>query len=213
MRTASRLSLVSPKVSPAAATNAETTTATSWTVDPDHSHVGFKVRHMMVSTVSGGFRRVRGRVVLDDQHLEKTEVEAVVDAASIDTNLTNRDEHLRSAEFLDVEQHPHLTFVSKRVEPAGETQLMVVGDLRIRGITKEITFKVEWPGKEIKDPWGNLRRGATATARIRRKDFGLTWSMALEGGGVVLGGEVLIQISLELIRGPGAQAAFELPAS
>jgi len=210
MRTASPLlSLVSPKGSPAAAT----TTATSWTVDPDHSHVGFKVRHMMVSTVSGGFRRVRGRVVLDDQHLEKTEVEAVVEAASIDTNLTTRDEHLRSAEFLDVDQHPHLTFVSKRVEPAGATQLMVLGDLRIRGITKEVTFKVEWPEKEIKDPWGNLRRGATATARIRRKDFGLTWSMALEGGGVVLGGEVLIQIGLELMRGPGPQAAFELPAN
>jgi polyisoprenoid-binding protein YceI len=189
-----------------------TDTASSWTVDPDHSHVGFKVRHMMISTVNGGFRQMRGRVILDDHHLENTQVQAVVEAASIDTNLPERDEHLRSAEFLHVEKYPHLTFTSKRAQPAGPTQLMVVGDLRIRGITKEVTFKVVWPGKEVKDPWGTFRRGATATARIRRKDFGLKWSMPLEGGGVVLGGEVLIQIYLELMRVAGPEVTLELLA-
>lgn len=204
------LSLVSSKMCRPAATG----TASNWTVDPDHSHVGFKIRHMMVSTVSGGFRRVRGRVVLDEHHLENSRVEAVVDAASVDTNLPKRDEQVRGAEFLDVDKYPHLTFSSKRVELAGATQLMVVGDLRIRGISKEVTFKVDWPGTEVKDPWGNFRRGAMATARIRRKDFGVKWSMPLEGGGLVLGGEVLIQISLELVRGSaGPETAFELPAS
>jgi polyisoprenoid-binding protein YceI len=209
MRSASPvLSLVSSEAPRASATN----TATTWAVDADHSHVGFKVRHMMVSIVSGGFRRVRGRVVLDGSDLENTQVEAVVDAASIDTNLADRDEHLRSAEFLDAENHPHLTFRSKRVESASPTQLMVVGDLEIRGISKEVTFKVEWPGLEIQDPRGNFRRGATATARIRRRDFGLNWNIALEGGGAVLGGQVLIQLSLELIRGKDPEAS-ELPAN
>jgi polyisoprenoid-binding protein YceI len=189
-----------------------TNSATTWEVDPDHSHVAFKVRHMMVSIVSGGFRRVCGKVVLDGSHLENTQVQAVVDAASIDTNLADRDEHLRSAEFLDAENHPRLTFSSKRVEVVSPTQLLVVGDLQIRGISKEVTFKVEWPGIEIQDPWGNFRRGATATARIRRRDFGLSWNMALEGGGTVLGREVLIQLSLELIRGKGPEVA-ETPAS
>jgi polyisoprenoid-binding protein YceI len=167
---------------------------------------------MMVSIVSGGFRRVRGEVVLDGGHLENARVQAVVDTASIDTNLANRDEHLRSAEFLDAENHPHLTFSSKRVEAVSPTQLMVVGDLQIRGISKEVTFQVEWPGMEIRDPWGNFRRGVTATARIRRKDFGLNWNIALEGGGAVLGRQVLIQLSLELIRGKDGEAS-KLPAS
>ena len=203
------VSLVSSRMKPAPAID----TATNWTVDPEHSHVGFKIRHMMVSNTNGRFRKVRGRVVLDDHHLENSQVQAVIEAASIDTDLPKRDDHLRSNEFFDVENYPHLSFASKRVEPAGPKQLMVVGDLRIKGITKEVTFKVEYPGTEVKDPWGNLRRGAIAVARVHRKDFGLDWTMALENGGVVLGNQVLIQMNLELIRATGPLAPFEVPAS
>ena len=211
MRIASSVpvSLVSSRMKQAPAID----TATNWSVDPEHSHVGFKIRHMMVSNTNGRFRKVRGRVVLDDHHLENSQVQAVIEAASIDTDLPKRDDHLRSDEFFDVENYPHLTFTSKRVEPAGPTQLMVVGDLRIKGITKEVAFKVEYPGNEVKDPWGNFRRGATAVARIHRHDFGLDWSMALENGGVVLGNQVLIQMNLELIRATGPLAPFEVPAS
>src|SRR5260370_5434595 len=135
MRIASTVpvSLVSSRMKQAPATD----TATNWSVDPDHSHVGFKIRHMMVSNTNGRFRKVRGRVVLDDHHLENSQVQAVIEAASIDTDLPKRDDHLRSNEFFDVENYPHLSFASKRVEPAGPKQLMVVGDLRIKGITKE----------------------------------------------------------------------------
>ena len=211
MRTATTraVSLVSSPAKQAPAAD----TATNWTVDPDHSHVGFKIRHMMVSTTNGRFRKVRGRVVLDDHHLENSQVQAVIEASSIDTDVPKRDDHLRSDDFFDVDNYPHLTFASKRVQATGPTQLMVVGDLRIKGIIKEIAFKVEYPGTEIKDPWGNFRRGATAVARIHRNDFGLDWSMGLESGGVVLGNQVLIQMNLELIRAAGPLAPFEVPAS
>ena len=127
-------------------------------------------------------------------------MELIIDAASVDTGHAKRDEHLRGSDFFDVAKYPTITFVSKKVMKASPDRLQVIGDLTLHGVTKEITVDVEGPTSEIKDPWGNLRRGATATAKVNRKDFGLTWNRVLETGGVVVGEDVDILVELELIK-------------
>jgi len=174
--------------------------AATWQIDPDHSSFQFKVRHLMVSNVKGDFTKVKGAVTMDDKDVSNLIVELTIDAASIDTGHAKRDEHLRAADFFDVAKYPTITFVSKRVVKAGPDRLKVIGDLLMHGVTKEITVDVEGPTQEVKDPGGNFRRGATGTAKINRKDFGLTWNRALEAGGVVLGEEVDIFIEIELIK-------------
>jgi polyisoprenoid-binding protein YceI len=174
--------------------------APTWTLDVDHSQVGFKVRHMMVSYSKGRFLRFQGTVLFDDAHPEDARIDVTIDAASIDTHLEKRDEHLRSADFLDVKNHPTLTFKSTKVKKVGEGRLEVLGNLTLRGVTRPVTLLVSDVDEARKDPWGGVRRGATATTRISRKDFGLTWNVPLETGGVVLGDEVHIQLDLELIQ-------------
>ena len=174
--------------------------AATWQIDPDHSSFQFKVRHLMVSNVKGDFTKVKGVVTMDDKDVANLKVELTIDAASVNTGHAKRDEHLRSADFFDVAKYPTITFVSKKVMGAGPDKLKVIGDLMIHGVTKEITVDVEGPTQEVKDPWGNFRRGATGITKINRKDFGLTWNRALETGGVVVGEDVDIFVEIELIK-------------
>jgi polyisoprenoid-binding protein YceI len=174
--------------------------ASTWTIDPDHSNVGFKVRHLMVSNVKGSFEKQTGTVEIDDKDITKSKVEVIIDTNSINTNVKKRDDHLRSADFFDVAKFPTMTFVSKKVEKAGKDNLKVTGDLTLHGVTKQVVLAVEGPSKESKDPYGNIRRGATATTKINRKDFGLVWNAALETGGVAVGEEVTITLEIEMIK-------------
>jgi len=174
--------------------------AATWTIDPEHSSVGFKIRHLMVSNVKGSFDKYVGTVDLDEKDITKSKVAVSIETASINTNIQKRDEHLRSADFFDVAKYPAMTFTSKKVVKAGEDKLRLTGDLTLHGITREVVLNVQELSLESKDPWGNLRRGASATATINRKDFGLTWNKALETGGVVVGDEVTILIEIEMIK-------------
>jgi polyisoprenoid-binding protein YceI len=174
--------------------------AATWTIDPEHSQIGFKVKHLMVSNVKGHFEKYTSAIVIDDTDITRSRVAVTIDTASIDTNVKKRDEHLRSADFFDVAKYPTMTFVSKKVAKAGPDRLTVTGDLTIRGITKEVALAVEGPTAAVKDPWGGMRRGATASTVINRKDFGLAWNKALETGGVVVGDEVTILLEVELVQ-------------
>jgi polyisoprenoid-binding protein YceI len=174
--------------------------AATWQIDPDHSSFQFKVRHLTVSNVKGDFTKLKGAVTMDDKDISNLNVELTIDAASVNTGHAKRDEHLRASDFFDVAKYPTITFVSKKVIKDGPDRLKVIGDLTIHGVTREVTVNVEGPTQEVKDPGGNFRRGATGTARINRKDFGLTWNRALETGGVVVGEDVDIFVEMELIK-------------
>lgn len=176
---------------------------TQWQLDASHSEVGFKVRHLMVANVRGGFNKFDAKLTLDEKDISKSKLSVDIDAASIDTNDAKRDEHLRSPDFFDTAKFPKLTFVSTAVKKAGKDKLAVTGDLTIRGVTKSVTLDVHAPEKAIKDPWGNTKRGFEATAKIKREDFGLTWNKALEAGGVLVGSEVTINIEAEFGLVPG----------
>jgi polyisoprenoid-binding protein YceI len=176
------------------------TYAATWQMDPDHSSFQFKIRHLTVSNVKGDFSKSRGVVMIDDQNITHLKVEVFIDAASINTGHAQRDEHLRGPDFFEVTKYPTITFVSKKVIKTEPNRLKVVGDLTIHGVTREITVDVEGPTPEVKDPWGNFRRGATATAKINRRDFGLTWNKVLDSGGLVVGDEVNIYVEVELVR-------------
>jgi polyisoprenoid-binding protein YceI len=175
-------------------------TTTTWNIDPVHTTVEFKVRHMMITNVKGQFTGVTGVLTLDEQDITKSHVEASIDAASINTREADRDTHLKSADFLDVEKFPNLTFASTRVTRTVEGELQVEGDLTIHGVTRRVEFSVEGPTPPGKDPWGNTRIGWTATTKINRKDFGLTWNAALETGGILVGDAVTITFDVEAIR-------------
>jgi len=169
-----------------------------WKLDPSHAHVEFAVRHLMISKVKGQFADVEGTLQIDDDDVSTAQLHVEIGAESIDTRVDQRDEHLRSGDFLDVEHHPKLTYHSKRVERTGEDQLRVVGDLTIRDVTREVELHVTERGR-AKDPWGGTRAGFGATAKIDRKDFGLTWNQALEAGGVLVGDEVEITLDAEWV--------------
>ena len=173
---------------------------TQWQIDPAHSAAHFSVRHLMISNVHGEFGKVGGNVVLDPSDLTKSTVEVSVDATTINTREPQRDEHLRSADFFDVANHPAITFRSKQITAAGAGRFKVTGDLTIRGVTRAVTFDVDGPTPPVKDPWGNVRAGVSATAKINRKVFGLVWNALTEAGGVVVGDEVSITFEAELVQ-------------
>lgn len=172
----------------------------TYIIDPSHSTAGFKVRHLMVSNVRGEFSGVSGTVVFDAEDSANSKIEAAIDATTIQTRDSQRDQHLKSADFFDVEKFPKITFVSKKVEPVGDGEWRIVGDLTIHGVTREVALDVEGPTPEVKDPWGNIKMGATAAAKVNRKDFGLVWNVALEAGGVLVGEDVAIQLEVEMAR-------------
>ena len=178
----------------------DTKTAVTYTIDPVHSTAGFKVRHLMVTNVRGEFSGVTGTVVVDKLNPANAKVEATIDATTVHTRDEQRDAHLKSADFFDVEKFPKITFVSKKVEPQGGDEYRLTGDLTIHGVTKEVTMDVEGPHPEVRDPWGSVRTGASASAKLNRKDFGLVWNAALETGGVVVGDEVTLTLEVEMIR-------------
>jgi len=175
--------------------------ASAWEIDPVHTAVEFKVKHLMVSWVRGVFSDVDGTVEIDEGDLAKSSVKVVISTASIDTNNGKRDDHLRSPDFFDVARYPAMTFVSKSVTVTNGQPLKIIGDLTIRDTTREVTLDVEDYSQEIIDPRGKRRRGASASTKINRKDFGLTWNKALEAGGVVVGDEVRITLEVELVKG------------
>ena len=176
------------------------TYAVTWEMDPAHSSFQFKVRHLTVSNVKGDFSKSRGVVVIEDKDITQLRVEVTIDAASVNTGHAQRDQHLRGPDFFDVAKYPTITFVSRKVIKADADRLKVTGDLTIHGVTREITVDVEGPTAEVKDPSGNFRRGATATTKINRKDFGLTWNKVMDSGGLVVGDEVNIYVEVELVR-------------
>lgn len=171
----------------------------TWVIDASHSMITFSVRHMMISKVRGRFTRFDGTVDFDEQNPTNSKVQVTIDASSIDTRDERRDGHLMSPDFLDVANCPTLTFVSKRVEVIDESHGRIIGDLTIRGVTREVTLDVEYNGQS-KSPWGTISAGFSATTKINRKDWGLTWNVALETGGVLVGEEVTIEIEIEIVK-------------
>ena len=173
---------------------------TTWNIDPAHSAAQFKVRHMMISNVKGEFTQISGKLELDGTDITKSKVEASIDAATINTRDPQRDAHLRSSDFLDVEKFSILSFKSTQVSKRSDIELAVQGDLTIHGVTHQVVFDVEGPSAPIQDPWGNTRIGLFATTNINRKDFGLTWNSALETGGLLLGDDVAITLDVEFVK-------------
>ncbi len=181
-------------------------TTNNWNLDLAHSNLGFSVRHMVVSKVRGRFAKYSGAIHLDDDDLTRSVADVTIDAASIDTGVEQRDNHLRSADFFDVERFPELRFQTKRIEALGEERYRVVGDLTIRDATREVALDVEYGGRG-KDPWGNERVGFVARGSLDRKDFGLGWNQVLEAGGVLVGDRVEIDIDIEAVRAAAQSAA------
>ena len=175
-------------------------TTTAWNIDAAHSVVEFKVKHMMISNVKGQFTAVTGVMTVDEADVTKSRVEATIEAASVHTRDAQRDAHLKSADFFDVEKFPTLSFKSTRVTRAADGELAVAGDLTIHGVTREVVFALEGPTPPTKDPWGNIRMGLSATTKISRKDYGLTWNAGLETGGLLVGDEVTVTLDAEFVK-------------
>ncbi|HEY6987787.1 MAG TPA: YceI family protein [Bryobacteraceae bacterium] len=175
-------------------------------IDPAHSSLQFSIRHLMVSNVRGTFTGVRGTVTFDPAQPERTMVEAEIDVNTISTNDEKRDEHLKSADFFDVAQFPHMTFRSTKVEKKGPNSYSLTGNLTLHGVTMPVTVEVEEVSEEGKDPWGNTRIGASAKAKLKRSDFGLTWNAPLEAGGFLVGDDVKLDFELEFVKAQSAAA-------
>lgn len=171
----------------------------NWQIDNAHSHISFRVRHMMISRVRGEFTEFDGTIDFDENNPEQTDVEVSIDAASIDTREEDRDEHLRSEDFLHVEKYPTIDFRSKHVNLIDEENAKLVGDLTIRGETNEVELDVSYQGM-AQSPWGTMSAGFAATTTINRKEWGLTWNQALETGGFLVGDELTVDIELELVK-------------
>ena len=172
----------------------------TWNTDPVHSVAEFKVKHMMISNVKGRFTHVSGVLTLDEADVARSTVEATIDANSLTTGDAQRDGHIKSAEFLDVEKFPRLTFASTSIRHSAAGELELHGDLTIHGVTRNVVFAVEGPTPQVNDPWGNTRIGFSAHTKINRKDFGLTWNTALEAGGILVGEEVTITLDVEAVK-------------
>jgi len=178
------------------------TGTTTWQIDPNHSLVEFSAKHMMITTVKGRFGKVSGTIAIDERNPDRSRVEAEIDTASIDTRAEQRDQHLRSADFLDVEKHPTITFRSGRVQGNSENpgdEFQVIGDLTIRGTTREVTLDAVYEGKG-NDPWGGERVSFSGTTKLDRRNFGLTWNQVLETGGLLVGNEIKISLEIQAVR-------------
>jgi len=172
----------------------------TYQIDAAHSSLHFSVRHLMVSNVRGAFSGVTGTVTYDPDKPAETTIDATIDVNTVNTNEEKRDGHLKSPEFFDVAQYPVMTFKSKKVESTGTDSQKVTGDLTLHGVTKEVTLAVEEISGESKDPWGNIKIGATVKGKVKRSDFGLVWNAPLETGGVVIGDDVKLEFDLEFLK-------------
>jgi polyisoprenoid-binding protein YceI len=177
----------------------------AWTIDTAHSQIQFSVRHMMISNVRGRFENFKGTIDLDEQKIEDSKVDITIDVATINTRDTQRDQHLRSLDFFQSDKYPSITYVSKKVNQTDATHAKIIGDLTIRGISKEVVLDVEFNG-QAKSPWGTTSAGFSASTKINRKDWGLEWNKTLETGGVLVGDEIIISIDLELVKQPETAA-------
>lgn len=173
---------------------------TNWVLEPTHSEIGFKVKHMMITNVSGSFGAFSASAKTEGDDFSTAEIEFTADVASVNTGNDQRDGHLKSGDFFDAENHPHVKFVSNKVEKKGDADFIVHGDLTIRGVSKPVAFEAELGGIG-KDPWGNEKAGFSINGKINRADFGLTWNAALETGGVLVSEEVKFHSELQLVRG------------
>jgi polyisoprenoid-binding protein YceI len=176
------------------------TSTTTWNIDPAHTSVEFKVKHMMIANVKGHFSKVSGVLTRNESDPAKDRIEATIEAGSIQTRDEQRDAHLKSADFFHVEKFPTLHFRSTGVSVVGGGELSVEGDLTIHGVTKKVNFAVEGPTPPAKDPWGNTRIGLSASTKINRKDFGLTWNAALETGGILVGDDITITLDAQIVK-------------
>ena len=173
---------------------------TAWNIDPAHSAAEFKVKHMMISNLKGNFTGVTGTLSLNEDDLTQSSVEAAIEIASIHTRDEGRDAHLKGEDFFNAEQFPTMQLKSTHIALKSDGELVVTGDLTIKGVTRSVKFVVEGPSPATKDPWGNTRIGLAATTKINRKDFGLTWNAALEAGGLMVSEDVSIALDLELVK-------------
>jgi len=173
---------------------------TVWEIDPVHTSVQFSVRHMMISKVRGEFKVATGSLRFDEKNLANTSVSATIDATSVNTREPDRDTHLKSADFLDTAHYPEITFLSTSIEKTPRGKYKIHGDLTIHGVTKNVSLLASSLSPAVKDPWGHLRRGTSATARLNRKAFGLKWNQVLETGGVMVGDEISVTIDVELVE-------------
>lgn len=171
----------------------------TYQIDPSHSTASFSIKHMMIAKVHGGFEKLSGTLVYDAANPSKSSVQVAIETNSINTREPQRDTHLRSPDFFDVEKYPTITFKSTRVEGSGG-ELKVIGDLTIHGVTQQVTLDVDGPSDEMKDPWGNIKIGASGSTKIKRKDFGLTWNAALEAGGFLVGDDVTINLDVQFVK-------------
>ncbi|MGE3668728.1 MAG: YceI family protein [Polyangiaceae bacterium] len=181
-------------------------TLSTWNFDTSHSSVAFSVRHMVFAKVRGRFASWQGALRLDTEDLTKSEVEATIEATSIDTGVTDRDNHLRSADFFDVEQFPELRFKSTQIESLGKSKYRLHGELTIHGVTKPVALEVEYGG-QAKDPWGNQRVAFSASGSIDRREFGLGWNQVLEAGGVLVGEKIELELEVQAVAAAASEAA------
>lgn len=173
---------------------------TKYQLDPAHSIASFSIKHMMIAKVHGSFQKLSGELIYDPEAPEKSQIEASIDVSSINTNESQRDAHLKSADFFDVEKFPQILFKSQEIMKSKSGELTIKGLLTIHGITQNIQLEVEGPSAEMKDPWGNIKIGASAKTMIKRKDFGLTWNAALEAGGFLVGDDVTINLDVQFVK-------------
>lgn len=178
----------------------------SWQLDPVHTHIGFSVKHMMVSTVRGQFKQYRGTLNIDPADFAKSNFEGEIDVASIETGNSQRDDHLRTSDFFDAPNHPKITFKSTSIQPKGDGEFVVHGDITIRGVTQAIALDVEFHGTS-KNPWGKTVAGLSAKGAVNRKDFGVSYNALLEAGGVAVGEKVKIEIEVEVVADEAKPAA------
>lgn len=181
-------------------TTAAPGTITTWNLDPKHSVAEFKVRHMMISHVKGTFSALSGTLQLDETDYTHSKIDASIAVSSVNTGDPDRDGHLQGAEFFNAEKFPNITFKSTNIDSKGGADYAVTGDLTILGVTKSVTFAAEGVSEPAKDPWGNHRIGLSATTKINRKDFGLTWNSALETGGVLVGDDVNLHLEVQFVK-------------
>ncbi|HEY6953800.1 MAG TPA: YceI family protein [Flavisolibacter sp.] len=181
-------------------------TTTKWVIDPTHSEIGFKIKHLMITNVSGKFETFEAEVQTEGDDFTTAQIEAKIRTASINTNNLQRDEHLRNSDFFEVDQHPEILFSSTKVEKVDEENFVVYGNLSLKGIVKPVKLNVEYSGA-TKDPWGNQKAGFVISGKINRSDFGLNFNAALETGGLVLGEEVKINSEVQLVKQVASVAA------
>lgn len=174
--------------------------AATYNLDPLHSTIQFKVKHLMITNVTGVFEKFKGTVFIDDKDISRSKVNVSVETASLNTSISKRDDHLRSPDFFDVARFPAMTFVSTKVEKEGPGRLKVTGNLTIKGVSKPVVLTVDGPTAEIKGTQGEIRRGTSASAALNRHDFGISWSKKLDGGGLVVADDVYISIDTELVK-------------